>query len=613
MNLRSFACCTAVVIASLGVLGWAGNNGTAEFGVLQGTEHAATLTSEQTGPYFALLIGINDYEHLPKLKTAVHDAESMAALLHDRYGFETNILRNPTRDQVKRALNVYRRELEHDSNLLIYYAGHGFYDKEADKAYWLPADAERGDTTNWIIADEITTDAKVMPARHVLIVSDSCYSGGITRGLNAEFISQDSQRYLTKMVEGKSRTLMASGGLEPVADQGGHGHSVFAAALIDALTKEDEPAFSAQILFEHSIRLTVSGRSEQTPEYNVIRNSGHNAGDFVFLRSGQARAPETTVASTKAPPPSGGRAAKPEPAAEREAEGDAASTRAAPAVDEPPAPADAAPETGAVRSPGPLPGPAPDSEPVNAPATELPTAVATTTTRPEFQAMKLSFTAGMAAMNIARQISATIKTLPPEERTEMYPKRVASCGVAAARFQDAEHAAPREDAANVMSVAASNHAIVWANLGLAYECLSRYEDAVVAFHHAAALRPQANYYAHLSADTARGAIATHDPETIQKRTARANLNCERAAAIDPAAGATCWKNLGIIYYKSLSVKQAVPALRKAVEADPDDAQAWYVLGSALAAHITSRREGDQTVYTIPGGTRRAYQRCIAAD
>lgn len=613
MNLRSLAVCAGVVLAGLSAVGWVGNTAIAEVHVQEAPHNAAALTAEQAGPYFALLIGINDYQHLPKLKTAVHDSESMAELLQKQYGFETQVLRNPTRDQIKRALNVYRRELERNSNLLIYYAGHGFYDKEADKAYWLPADAEPGDTTNWIIADEITTDAKVMPARHVLIVSDSCYSGGIGRGVTPEFTPQESSRYLEKMMEGKSRTLMASGGLEPVSDEGGRGHSVFAAAFMGALTNEDEPAFSAQILFERSVRVSVAGRSDQTPEYTVIRNSGHDAGDFVFLRTTPAS--RTQVAENMGPKPKGstlsrspGKSGSPKtetkPEPETESEPESEPTRSVPAADTPPNPEPA----GDARPPDPTP------EPVSAPATEPPKAVATAVVRPEFGAMKLAFSAGIAAMNIANQIREEARAQRDETlKAELRQKRATSCKIAVARFQEAEKAAPHENQANVMSVEASNHAIVWANLGRAYECLGNYDDAIVSFRKAAALRPQASYYAHLSEDQAHEAVATHDPAAVQERTARANLNCERAAAIDPNAGAVCWKNIGIVYYKSLSLKQAVPALRKATEADPTDAQAWYMLGNALAGGITSERQGTQTFYTIPAGTRKAFQHCIAVD
>ncbi len=135
------------------------------------------------GRYYALVIGNNAYTSLPRLKTAEADARGVAALLKEFYGFETKLLLNATRGQIVSALSSYRRELGPDANLLIYYAGHGFNDKEADKAYWLPVDATRDDTSNWIIADEITTGIRVIPAKHVLIVADSCYSGTLTRGI----------------------------------------------------------------------------------------------------------------------------------------------------------------------------------------------------------------------------------------------------------------------------------------------------------------------------------------------------------------------------------------------------------------------------------------------
>ncbi|ETR68816.1 MAG: hypothetical protein OMM_10149 [Candidatus Magnetoglobus multicellularis str. Araruama] len=59
-----------------------------------------------------------------------------------------------------------------EDKLLIYYAGHGFYNQKTEKAYWLPVDAETNDTTNWIIADTITSSIKGISAKQILIVSD---------------------------------------------------------------------------------------------------------------------------------------------------------------------------------------------------------------------------------------------------------------------------------------------------------------------------------------------------------------------------------------------------------------------------------------------------------
>jgi hypothetical protein len=232
------------------------------------------------------VIGNNAYTSLPRLKTAEADARVVAALLKDAYGFETKLLLNATRSQIVSALASYRLMVEPDANLLIYYAGHGINDKEADKAYWLPIDANRDDSSNWIIADEITTGIKVIPARHVLVISDSCYSGTLTRGLS-EALPRPTEReqFLKRMAAGRSRTLMASGGDEPVADGGGGGqHSIFATALLRGLREMDKGQFTAAELFRYHVEEAVAGRANQTPEYNPLRNSGHEAGDFVFVR-----------------------------------------------------------------------------------------------------------------------------------------------------------------------------------------------------------------------------------------------------------------------------------------------------------------------------------------
>jgi len=243
------------------------------------------------GSYYALVVGIDQYQQLPILQTAVHDASAIEAVLQQRYGFQTKLLLDAqaTRAGIVNALSEYRQSLTDDDSLLIYYAGHGQYDKAADKAYWLPVDAVLNSPAYWISADDITTIVRVLPAMHVLIVSDSCFSGGLTRDAGASPRADDHATFLQRMQASKSRTLLASGGNEPVADSGSGGHSVFANAILSGLTKMAGGAFTAANLFA-SIVEPVAGASAQIPQYNVIRNSGHDDGDFVFV-------PGTAVAS----------------------------------------------------------------------------------------------------------------------------------------------------------------------------------------------------------------------------------------------------------------------------------------------------------------------------
>jgi hypothetical protein len=245
-----------------------------------------------TGRYYALVIGNNSYRHLPRLQTAVADARVVNSILRDRYGFETKLLLNAGRQDIFQAISFYRQKLDHNDNLLVYYAGHGHFDREADKAYWLPIDARREDSANWVSADDITSNVKAIPARHVLIVSDSCYSGTIYRSLGlavGEISERD--RFLQKMHAGRSRTLMASGGNEPVADGGGDGHSVFARVFLTGLAKMERNSFTGAELFRDFVQERVAGKADQTPEYNPLRNSGHESGDFVFVRKQAAKKP----------------------------------------------------------------------------------------------------------------------------------------------------------------------------------------------------------------------------------------------------------------------------------------------------------------------------------
>lgn len=240
---------------------------------------------ENTASYYALVIGINAYRHIDKLQTATNDAKTIAGLLDQKYGFITRLVldQDATREKIMNELNEFRAKLKPDDKLLIYYAGHGVYEKDTDASFWLPVDAKRDNDANWIDAKNITDQLTRIAARHVLIVADSCYSGTMTRNLEPVLKTPDVRHsFLKKMQSKKARVIISSGGNEPVTDSGGRGHSIFAEVFINALTKPDNDIFTAEELYGKHIKELVAGRAEQTPEYKIIRKSGHEGGDFIF-------------------------------------------------------------------------------------------------------------------------------------------------------------------------------------------------------------------------------------------------------------------------------------------------------------------------------------------
>ena len=79
---------------------------------------------------------------------------------------------------------------------------------------------------------------------------------------------------------------MAAGGLQPVADGLGGGHSLFASAFILALTESDSIAFGGDVFKRIKEIVTTTGYTqgwEQEPQYSEIFHTGHEGGDFIFV------------------------------------------------------------------------------------------------------------------------------------------------------------------------------------------------------------------------------------------------------------------------------------------------------------------------------------------
>jgi hypothetical protein len=297
-QLASLGCLVAATLLISPVSSYAQSGGQKR-DVVVDTKTPSSLLAQKTGNYFALIVGINDYQRLPHLSTPRNDAQELASVLSDQFGFKTQLLLDATRDQILKALDGYRRTLGESDNLLIYYSGHGYFDKETGQAYWAPVDAGLDTFARWIITTEITATAKAVPARHVLVISDSSYSGMIT--LDARHPTpSDRANYLEKMLQTKSRDVMSSGGDEPVADSDASDHSshrsVFANVLLQNLSQFPSNEFTAEQLFTQ-IKEQVAARARQVPSYNPIRDSLHEGGDFVFIRARKGEVNEGTASS----------------------------------------------------------------------------------------------------------------------------------------------------------------------------------------------------------------------------------------------------------------------------------------------------------------------------
>ena len=236
------------------------------------------------GRFHALVIGNQNYTHLEKLETPLADAEAVAKVLEEQYGFTVDLLLDKTRVDILLALDKLRRTMtSEEDNLLIYYAGHGYLDEPTGTGYWQPVDAEKDNYVYWIPTDEITRLLKAIRAKHVLVVADSCYSGSLLMRDSGVRLPTGMERdeWLRRMQVRRSRTALTSGGEEPVLDGGGSGHSVFAKALLEVL-RENKAILDGDSLFDR-IKRPVALNAPQTPFYGDIKMTGHDMGDFLLV------------------------------------------------------------------------------------------------------------------------------------------------------------------------------------------------------------------------------------------------------------------------------------------------------------------------------------------
>jgi uncharacterized caspase-like protein len=124
-----------------------------------------------------------------------------------------------------------------------------------------------------------------MPAKHVLVVADSCFSGSLTRS-SGPYASIPKDRFFTEIDASVSRKSISSGGTKPVMDSGTQGHSVFAYYLLKALRENERPYLAAFELFGKLVR-AVTNNSSQKPEFGTVQEAGdEGAGDFTFVLQG---------------------------------------------------------------------------------------------------------------------------------------------------------------------------------------------------------------------------------------------------------------------------------------------------------------------------------------
>lgn len=250
---------------------------------------AARDTITITGKYWAFLIGIDEYQHVSKLQTAVNDVRKLRDVLLSRYGFSPEKIimltnQHATREAIEDTFFALTHEVGPEDSLFIYYAGHGQMDLQGRRGFWIPVDGKPRSPGTYISNARIRDEIAAMQAKHVYLVADSCFSGTL---FAMRSVPPLTDKFYKRLYDTKSRWGLTSGMNEPVADGGIDGHSVFAYFFLKIL-QDNENRYLVPSHIYDEIAPKIGRNAEQQPRSEPIHGTGDEGGQFVFIASTDA-------------------------------------------------------------------------------------------------------------------------------------------------------------------------------------------------------------------------------------------------------------------------------------------------------------------------------------
>ncbi len=208
----------------------------------------------------AVIIGNSNYtgDRIPNVDYALRDADAFRRYLIDVQGYrEGNIidLRDATQAQMVAALGNERTHegtlwqyiRAGDSDVTVYYSGHGVPGLKSKRGYLLPVDADPNKPElNGYPVDTLYANLAKLPARSVTVYLDACFSGDSPKGM---LINATSGIAVTPNLPKQTRNLVvltAATGAQVASWDIENQHGLFTEHLLAALYgAADAPRYGA--------------------------------------------------------------------------------------------------------------------------------------------------------------------------------------------------------------------------------------------------------------------------------------------------------------------------------------------------------------------------------
>lgn len=254
--------------------------------VLVGKDAIATAIDINRNDY-ALIFATNIYDDLDDLVNPIYDSKTIDELLRTRYGFKTEIITNPTHDEILEKISEYNtRQFNPQDQLFVFFAGHGVFDDNLNEGFVAARDSKGNDKGRSTYIPHSILRARIdnIKCEHIFLAMDVCFGGT----LDPEFSKRRGEAYteasdidlLVRKLSQRTRKFLTSGSKEYVPDGAVGKHSPFAALFIQALKETGGKGgriFTLLDLYPYFQRLTTS------PRYGSFSDKDEQTSDFVFV------------------------------------------------------------------------------------------------------------------------------------------------------------------------------------------------------------------------------------------------------------------------------------------------------------------------------------------
>jgi helicase len=241
-----------------------------------------TVTAISAEPRFrGLFVGINKYQSadISNLASAVRDAAALHALFSDNLGDNCSLVTDSdaTTDRVRRELAKLQTESTGDDVVVIAFSGHG-----SDTHQLVAFDTDLNDLAGTALPlSELTELVSAVPAKHLLVVLDCCFSGsagakvlhapGRSRG-GSSGLPLSTEAFLNQMA-GTGRVILTASTADQAAWEDVRlGHGYLSYYLMQALLGPGEVENDGKVNLHDLLKyVTANVKASASGTYNALQ------------------------------------------------------------------------------------------------------------------------------------------------------------------------------------------------------------------------------------------------------------------------------------------------------------------------------------------------------